>query len=135
MVHAIGKLRCGLALCVLGLFALAPTASAQLNGPTYIEWPCKVASAKQCYKGTGNDSYYWYWMRVGASMSATSSSVCAKVVSVRGTVKARSGCGSNTRYFNACITNFEPPANPYVYWTGSGTIRTIEGWASTTACD
>jgi hypothetical protein len=116
-------------LC-LGAVAVAATPSAQ----AYTHgWSCARVSADPCYDTTGTT--FNSWVFIHASMSATSSHVCAKGVTALGNVRQPETCQTGTTESSVCyVTGGTPDTHAFVYWDGPGTTRTINGDANTLVC-
>lgn len=96
-------------------------------------WSCNAAAGAQCFDTTGTQ--YNPWSEVDAFMQTTSDSVCAKGVTAAGS-RRTSGTG-DCSYFTtshvSCFYSSSPDSQAYVYWSGPGTVRFIEGYAETPA--
>lgn len=113
-------------VCAAAAFAL----SAGAKSASAVVWGCDAASAVQYYHG----AYDKAWLQVSNSMSATSSQVCAKQITAANNVRTpwkTNACSNNTTYHRTCYSA-GPNANAYIYWAGSGTIRHVDGWATST---
>lgn len=126
--------RAALIVALSGVLASSAVLAAAPSAPAATDsWSCAVTSAVRCY-GSG----YVQWLQVINGMSATSSEVCAKMITAAGNQRTpwnTNSCSYNTTAHRTCFGG-GPDARAYVYWAGAGTTRTVNGWStSSTPCD
>ena len=118
-----------IALAVL-LSVLASFVPSGASGYVH-RWSCQRTAYDPCrdYSGQRYNPWMWVYIRMYAR-----SGMCAKGVTAAGNLRSPQACVDGAYEVGACFDGRYPETWAYGYWGGSGTVRTIDGYANTDLC-
>jgi hypothetical protein len=118
---------------VLSVVACASVAVSAPRAEAFVHnWSCSRVSADPCFDDSGQTFVAWVW--VSAHTGATSDNICAKGRDHNGNPVPPQACQSNSHDVAVCFSDPVVETHAYVYWSGAGSTRQIDGKANNLSC-